>query len=171
LKTESGALCGRPHPSAPLRPPHRATPRHTQTLTTGSPSLPDPSVSHVDRVAPTPPLSTVVRQRAARARRGRVAAAPTPCHRAAPRCAKPPSLSLALSRSASTRSPPFRPPTPPLLVKMEPPSAENFSQPTRRHLVRPRLSIAHSSPSSRHPPHRFSSAGLRPSVAAIRPLR
>jgi hypothetical protein len=48
LKTESGALCYRPHQSAPHRPPHHAALHRTQTLMTGPPSRPGPPVSHVD---------------------------------------------------------------------------------------------------------------------------
>jgi hypothetical protein len=69
-----------PVSAAPIASPHR-----TQQLMTGPPSRPGPPISHVDRVAPTSPSSTVARQSAAHARHSRAAAAPMTHRRAAPR--------------------------------------------------------------------------------------
>jgi hypothetical protein len=140
---------------------------------TASPRCPAPHPDTDDRV-PVAPRPTCQPRRPRRAdsaalhcraatRRLRT---PWPGHYCAdampPRCSTLCQAPLSLPRSLPLRlhaESTLQAPTPPLPVKMEPPSAKNFSQPTRRHLVRPCLSIAHSSPSSRHPPHRFSAAG------------
>jgi hypothetical protein len=84
-------------PTPPVSAASTASLRHTQPLTIGPMSCPGPPISRVERVAPTPPSSTVARQRAACAHRGRAAAAPTTRHRTAPRRAQAPhSLPLSL---------------------------------------------------------------------------
>jgi hypothetical protein len=120
-------------PTPPVSAAPTASLCRTQPLTIGPPSRPSPPVSHVDRVAPTPPLSTVARQRAARARRGRAAAAavPTPRRCAAPHRARAPSLSPATPPRGVHPSGPPLPRRFPLKWSRHPP-AKNFSHPAHR---------------------------------------
>jgi hypothetical protein len=97
-------------PTPPVSAVPTASPCCTQPLTITPPSRPGPPVRHVACVAPTPPSSTIARQRAAHACRSQAAAAPTTCRRTAPRCARAPYLSLSLFRSTSTRRSTLRAP-------------------------------------------------------------
>jgi hypothetical protein len=163
LKTESGALCCRPHLSAPRRPPHRNASRRTRPLMTGPPSRPGPPVSHpVPRRADPTVLhcrATTPRPRAPRSVRCRADA--TPPHYSTP-CPGPPSRPLSLPiRLHTAPTPP--PPSPPLPLKQSRrPPGEIFSPQCVIRLVHPCPNAAHSSPSPRHPPHRFSKTGAPP---------
>jgi hypothetical protein len=164
-------------PTPPVSAASTASPCHTQPLMIGAPSCPVPPVSRVDRVVPTPPSSTVARQRATHVRHGWAAAAPTTRRRTAPRHAQGPlplPLSLPLCLHAAST---LWAPSPPLSVKMEPPPAgRRFFSPRAPfvspvHARAPRL-CSHS-PGILHasfpPPEPLVLVGLRPSVAVVRP--
>jgi hypothetical protein len=158
-------------PTPPVSAAPTASPCRTQPLTIGPPSRPSLPVRRVDRITLTPPSSTVARQRAARVRCGRAAAAPTTCRHAALRRAQapPPSLPLCLHVASTLRAPSS-------LLPLKPSHRPIFSSPARR-LSRPstpecrtRVPIAQASTSSAFRCWSFSlRAGLRPSVAAVRP--
>jgi hypothetical protein len=117
-------------PTPPVSAASTASPRRTQLLTIGPPSRPGPPVSRVDRVAPTPPSSTVARQRAARARRGRAAAASMTRRRTAPRRAQGP-LSLSSALPPHGVHPPCPPPRRFPLKRSRRVPTEDFSHPAR----------------------------------------
>jgi hypothetical protein len=137
-------------PTLPVSASLTASPHRTQPLTIRPPSHPGPPVSHVTRVTPTPPSSTVARQCAARTRHGRAAAMPTTYRHTALCHARAPPLSLSLFRSASTRRPPLCPPPCRFSLKWSRrPPTKDFSHPARHLSRRPRLSAAPSFPSPR----------------------
>jgi hypothetical protein len=149
LKTESGALCCRPHLSAPRQPPHCAAPRHTQLLTTGPPSCPGPPVRHVDphRADPAALHCHAATRRPLVPRPGR-------CH---------PSLPLSLPLRLQAVPTALSPPSPPLPLK------HSHHPPAILFLPRvPFILSAHARaphmlpPSPRCPPHQFATTGAPP---------
>jgi type VI secretion system secreted protein VgrG len=137
--------CLAPHPAIDDRGPRRI--------------LAHLSVTSSD-VVPTPPPSTVARQRAARTRHGWATATPTPRRRAAPHLARAPSLSPAPPPHGAHPSgpPPGRSP----LKQSRRPPAEFFlprapfvssvqARAPHTHLTQPR-----------HPPHRLPATGAPP---------
>jgi hypothetical protein len=150
-------------PTPPVSAAPTGSPCRTQPLTIGPPSRPGPPISHVARVAPTPSSYAVARQRAAHARRGRAAVAPTTRRRTAPRRAQGP-LSLPLSSALPSRGiHPSEPPSPLLPVKTEPPPAgRRVLTPRAICLAHPCPSVTPSFPSPRRPHRRFSATGAPP---------
>jgi hypothetical protein len=113
-------------PTPPVSAAPTASLRRTQPLTIGPPSRPDPPVSRVNRVAPTPPSSIVTRQRADDM--------PPHCSTQRPGPPLSPSLSFALPPCGvhPLGPPPRRFP----LKRSRRPPAEVFSHPAH-HLSRP----------------------------------
>jgi hypothetical protein len=131
-----------------------------------SPRCPAPHPATDDRAPvasrPTcqPRRPTSRRPRRSPLSHGNALPAPTPRRCAAPCCARAP-LSLLLRLHVASTPPA---PSPPLLVKTEPPPTGRnfFLTPRAVRLVRPRPSAARSSPSPRRPPRWFSATGAPP---------